>query len=123
MSNTSNNCLYCNAELIGRSDKRFCNPSCKSAYHNQKPNTDQAYIRTINSQLRKNRSALRTACPMGKATVRKDFLLKLGMHFKYHTHTWTGKAGQVYYFCYDYGFSPVTDLNKVLIIQQQDYMK
>ncbi len=115
-------CLYCSEEIKGRSDKQFCNPHCKSAFHNQKPNSEEAFIRGINKQLRQNRSALKKACPLGKATVRKEFLKTLGMDFKYSTHVWKGKASQIYYFCYDYGYAPIEDPNKVLIIQQQNYM-
>jgi hypothetical protein len=117
-----NNCLYCGELIIGRTDKRFCNLHCKSAYHNRKPNSDEALIRKMNKQLRQNRSALKKACPMGKATVRKSFLQTLGMHFKYYTHTWSNQWGQVYHFCYDYGYAQIDDPEKVLIVQHQAYM-
>ncbi|MGD9995227.1 MAG: hypothetical protein AB7S69_18145 [Salinivirgaceae bacterium] len=116
-------CLYCNEALQGRSDKQFCNAYCKSAYHNNQPNAAEAYIRKINKQLRQNRSALRTACPLGKATVRKEFLSKLGMNFTHYTHTWKSPKDNLYYFCYDYGYLNLEDSEKVLIIQQQAYMK
>ena len=116
-------CLYCKETLNGRSDKKFCNAQCKSAYHNQAENTSEAYIRSVNKQLRCNRKALRIACPQGKATVRKDFLKTLGMDFKHLTHTWKSKGGNLYYFCYDYGYTPSVDTEKVVIIQQQNYMQ
>jgi hypothetical protein len=115
-------CGYCNKDLKGRSDKRFCDIQCKSAYHNSNTNPNEALIKDINKQLRRNRGALRQACPMGKATVPKEFLKKLGMDFRYLTHTWKSKNGNLYFFCYDYGYMPVEDQKKVLIIQQQDYM-
>ncbi len=115
-------CWYCKEKLQGRRDKKFCNPYCKSAYHNKNEDSQEAFIKDINKQLRSNRSALKKACPSGKATVRKDFLSKLGMDFKYHTHTW--KSGSnTYNFCYDYGYAQVVDAEKVLIIQEQNYMK
>jgi len=115
-------CLYCNKELKGRSDKRFCDVQCKSAYHNQTPNSQESIIKNTNKQLRKNRSALRKACPKGKATVRKDFLISLGMDFRYLTHTWKTPKGKIYFFCYDYGYSKSYEEDKVLVIQMQDYM-
>ena len=75
-----NNCLYCQQPLKGRADKKFCDDQCKSAYHNKNQHSKEVYIKTINKQLRANRTALRKACPAGKATVRKDFLIKLGMN-------------------------------------------
>ncbi|MCU4177721.1 hypothetical protein [Carboxylicivirga sp. N1Y90] len=117
-----NTCLYCKELLTGRVDKKFCNPLCKSAYHNQSLTSAETYIRNINKQLRTNRSALKTACPQGKATVRKEFLLKLGMDFKHLTHSWKSKGGNLYYFCYDYGYTPAIESGKVVIVQKQDYM-
>ncbi len=117
------NCLYCNETIVGRSDKKFCNAQCKSAYHNQSIHTVEAFIRSVNKQLRTNRRAMYKACPQGKATVQKDFLRKLGMDFKHITHTWKSKGGNLYYFCYDYGYTPSIDENKIVIIQQQNYMK
>ncbi len=115
-------CKYCNKPLNGRNDKKFCDSQCRSAYHNQKKNTAENTIRIINKQLRTNRSALKTACPQGKATVRKEFLKTLGMDFRYLTHSWKSNGGNLYYFCYDYGYTPSIDKNKVVIIQQQDFM-
>jgi hypothetical protein len=115
-------CLNCQTPLSGRTDKRFCDNNCKSAYHNQNPDSNENYIKEINKQLRRNRSALRYACPQGKATVRKDFLEKLGMNFNYNTHSWSSQNGSTYQFCYDYGYAQVDDPLKVLIIQKQAYM-
>jgi len=126
MSKTNYNtgkCLYCNELVKGRRDKKFCTPECKSAYHNQHTNPQEDYIKSINRQLRKNRSALKKACPWGKATVRKEFLKKMGMDFKYITHTWRTEHNNLYFFCYDYGYMQVGDPSKVLIIQKQDYME
>ena len=115
-------CLYCNESFIGRIDKKYCTPQCKSAYHNQECTSTEAYIRKVNKQLRANRSAMHKACPQGKATVRKDFLRNLGMDFKHLTHSWKSKGGNLYYFCYDYGYTPSIEPDKVMIIQQQNYM-
>lgn len=115
-------CQYCQTIIKGRSDKLFCDAFCKSAFHNNLPNSNEAYMRSINKQLRTNRSALRKACPLGNATVRKDFLKTLGMDFKHITHTWKGKSEQLYFFCYDYGYTAAHDAAKVVIVQQQPYM-
>ncbi len=122
MKSDKRKCLYCNEILKGRSDKKFCSPDCKSAYHNQRTNIQEDYIKAINKQLRKNRSALKKACPWGKATVRKEFLKQMGMDFKHLTHTWRTENNNLYFFCYDYGYMQIDDPKKVLIIQKQDYM-
>lgn len=115
-------CLFCNEPLKGRTDKKFCNSQCKSAYHNQASTNAEAYIKQVNKQLRSNRRAMRKACPSGKATVRKAFLKTLGMDFKHITHTWKSKGGNLYYFCYEYGYTPSFEADKVMIIQKQTYM-
>ncbi len=44
------------------------------------------------------------------------------MHIAGLTHTWKSKGGNLYYFCYDYGYTPSVDYEKVVVIQQQNYM-
>ncbi len=117
-----NLCLYCDEPIKGRNDKKFCNSQCRSAYHNQNKDSTENEIRAINKQLRANRNALKTTCPQGKATVRKEFLKSLGMDFRFLTHSWKSKGGNLYYFCYDYGYTPSVEKTKVVIIQQQSYM-
>jgi len=116
-------CKHCGKELKGRSDKKFCDIQCKASYHNQSGNDYESYIRWVNKQLRRNRSVLRLACPMGKATVRISFLAENGLDFKYYTHTWSSATtNNTYIFCYDYGYLPIEG-DKVVIIQQQGYMR
>ena len=47
-------CKYCATEIKGRSDKQFCDAQCKSAFHNQVPDSQENYIRDINKQIRKS---------------------------------------------------------------------
>lgn len=115
-------CLYCNEPIKGRADKKFCDKQCRNAYNFQSSISTENQIRKINKQLRSNRSALKNACPEGKATVRKSFLKTLGMNFKYLKHTWKSSGGNLYYFCYDYGYTPSVDPNKVVVIQHQSFM-
>lgn len=52
-------CLDCKKAISGRSDKRFCDDSCRNSY-NYKQNSDQTnLIRKINHTLRKNRRILK----------------------------------------------------------------
>ncbi|MFH4968740.1 hypothetical protein V8G61_11110 [Gaetbulibacter sp. M240] len=118
-------CLSCNKELIGRSDKKFCDAQCRSIYHNKNRPQHEITIQKINSALRGNRSLLAHFCPSGKSTVRKDVLAQSGYQFELFTHIYPFKKG-VYYFCYDYAFLPIKDdkgIEKMLIVKQQDYMK
>ena len=115
-------CLYCRNNLVGRSDKKFCDAQCRSSYHNQHKAKHEIVIARTNSELRKNRSILAHFCPSGKATVRKEVLATLEYNFKYYTHTYAVQNG-LYYFCYDYGYRPIKErgIDKMLIVQQQKY--
>ncbi len=115
-------CLYCNEEVKGRSDKKFCDISCKSAWHNSHINPAEKEIKRTNSILRKNRSILRFCSPQGKTTVRKELLVRQNFNFKYFTQVYTTSNNNIYYLCYDYGYLLLPD-DKVLIIQKQPYMK
>lgn len=117
----NNLCIYCGKKLIGRNDKRFCDNQCRNAWHNSNPNQSEAFIKSINKTLRKNRSILRFASPEGKTTVRKHFLLELGFDFNYFTNLYTSNNKNTYRLCYDYGYLLLED-KKVLIVRWQQYM-
>ncbi len=118
------NCLYCEAPISGRSDKKYCDSYCKSAYHNQKTKNDLELFRTIDRQLKKNRRILRLFNKSGKATVRKELLVAEGFDPKYFTHYWKNQRGQVYLFCYEFGFLKLKEngRTKYLLVKHQDYM-
>lgn len=101
-------CLACGKVLHGRADKKFCNDYCRNAYNNGLKSAASTVVRNINNALLKNRRVLETvlgAEEMQKST--KDRLLHQGFQFKYHTHTYTNKKGDVYFFCYEYGYLPL----------------
>ncbi|WBU90820.1 hypothetical protein [Cellulophaga omnivescoria] len=116
-------CLQCNKELIGRSDKKFCDTDCRSSYHNTNRPMHEITIKQINSALRKNRSLLAHFCPSGKSTVKKEVLVQLGYRVDLFTHIFPFKNG-VYFFCYEFGYLPIVDngVHKMLIVHKQEYM-
>jgi hypothetical protein len=87
-------------------------------------------IQATNAAIRKNRRILKTLCPTGKATVRKEVLTRMGFSFRHFTSIY-GSHPNTYFLSYDYAFMPIIEqsltekrpIEKVLIIQQQDYMK
>lgn len=101
-------CLACEKPLSGRADKKFCNDYCRNAYNNSLKSPGNSYVRNINNTLLKNRRILEASLgheEMAKTT--KDKLLQQGFVFKYSTHRYTNKKGNVYFFCYDYGYLPL----------------
>lgn len=102
-------CLACSKTLRGRSDKKFCDDFCRNNYNNQLKSGDNNYVRSINNSLRRNRRILEELLPetekMAKTT--KEKLLQKGFQFKYLTHRYTNAKGNIYSFCYDYGYLPL----------------
>jgi hypothetical protein len=49
----------------------------------------------------------------------------VGFNPKYFTHYWKNKKGNVYLFCYEFGFLETQEQNKkkYVLVQWQDYME
>jgi hypothetical protein len=118
-----NHCLECGKELKGRLGKKYCDQACKSAYHNRHKSFGEETIRNLNRIMRHNRSILRTLCPEGKATIRKEVMDQMGYDYRYFSSVYHS-PNATYYLVYDYGFAPIYEkgTEKALIIQKQDYM-
>lgn len=114
-------CLECGEKLIGRSDKKFCSDPCRNNYNNKLNSDIINYIRNVNNILRKNRRVLAGLNPNGKAKVRKELLIKLGLNFNYYTSTYITKSGKTYYFCYDHGYLPIEG-NFFALVKKQEYI-
>lgn len=118
-------CLFCEDPLEGRVDKLFCTPNCKSSFHYQKSKEKEASMyNLIDQQLKKNRRLLKNYNKAGKSMIRKETLFKAGFNPKYFTHYWKNEKGNVYLFCYEFGFMEKVENGKpkYLLIQWQDYM-
>lgn len=113
-------CHFCQSPYNGRSDKKFCNDNCRSAYNNQRYYHIQCDIRNINTILRRNRQILAAHLTAALTQVRisKQQLYVKGFNFSYYTHTIPGKGGDTYYFCYDLGYLSL-DAEKLLIVKRK----
>jgi hypothetical protein len=123
MTSQQRNCLQCGAILKGRLGQRFCSDQCRAMHHNLKKmeNQGEQVIKEVNGILRKNRSILRQASPEGKTTVARQVLERTGFDFRYFTNLYRTQKGNIYHFCYDYGYLLLAE-DKVLIVNQQPYM-
>jgi hypothetical protein len=121
-----NECLSCGKIVVGRSDKKFCDPYCKSSYHYKKSIQEEPrFYNKVDNQLRLNRKILKYYNKAGKAIVRVDTVLDLGFDPNFFTHYWKNKKDDVYLFVYEYGFLKRKEGNneKYVLIKWQDYMK
>ena len=112
-------CLECGQTVRGRSDKRFCDDSCRNAYNN-KLNSDQTnLVRNVNNILRKNRRILlETLNGEGMVKVQQEKLKRKGFDFKFHTHTYVNSKGQVYNFIYEMGYL-ILENNWILLVRKR----
>jgi predicted nucleic acid-binding Zn ribbon protein len=113
-------CLACNKPLHGRTDKKFCNDYCRNVYNNSLKSMNSGPIRNINNVLLKNRKILSQLLnneDMAKTT--KEKLLQHGFNFKYITHSYTNKKGNVYFFCYEFGYLPL-DGDWFLVVKRKE---
>ena len=102
-------CLNCAKTIRGRTDKKFCDDYCRNNYNNQLKSNTNNLVRNINNALGRNRRILESLFSEKEeiAKTTKVKLLEKGFLFKYFTHTYTNKKGNVYFFCYDIGYLPL----------------
>ena len=120
-----NTCLYCRKELEGRVGKKFCTPYCKSSHHYEINKEKEASLfKKVDKQLKMNRRILKEYNKSGLSTVRKEILIKEGFNPQYFTNYWKNDKGQVYLFCYEYGFLEIKKevKPKYVLITWQNYM-
>ena len=118
-------CLNCEKEFMGRTDKKFCNAYCKSSYHYKKElDSTPTFYYVVDKQLKRNRRLLKNYNKSGKSTIRATKLLKEGFDPNYFTHYWKNGKGQVYLFVYEFGFLKTMERNieKYVLVTWQDYM-
>lgn len=118
-------CRNCNEEFEGRLNKVFCSLYCKSAYNYEKDkNKPPTHFKIVDKQLKLNRKLLAKYNKAGKATIRKEVLIKEGFNPKIITSWWKNKRGDTYLFCYEYGFLLKSEngKEKYVLVQWQDYM-
>lgn len=114
-------CLSCEKPVKGRTDKKFCNDFCRNNYNNQLKAGTSNMVRNINNALGKNRRILDTF--FGDDDIAKtsqNKLLEKGFLFKYHTHTFTNKKGNTYFFVYDLGYLPLENDWYLLVRRKEE---
>src|SRR5690606_4810293 len=117
-------CPVCKSEVRGRKDKIYCSESCKSSNQYEKRTENESFFMQVDKPLKTNRIILKRFCPTGYTILRRELLHQEGFNPKYFTHYWKNKEGQVYLFCFDYGFLKIGqgDKKKYLLVQWQPYM-
>lgn len=110
-------CENCGKELKGRSDKRFCDDSCRNTYNHRQRMPDNEVMSPVINILKKNRNILMTEFDKDHRTMTKSELMSLGFNFDYCTQRKTLSLSQ-YYFCFDYGYELLPN-DQIEIISEQ----
>lgn len=107
--NQTATCQTCQKPIRGRSDKKFCNDYCRNTFNNNLKASANNLVRNINNTLGKNRRILESLFEKEEEITKttKEKLLQKGFQFKFFTHTYINKKGNVYFFCYDLGYLPL----------------
>lgn len=121
MESKERTCLNCGELIKGRVDKKFCDDQCRNNYNNSQKAISTNLIRNVNNALKKNRMILQGMIPEGESVGKttKDRLIRQGFHFKYFTNTYENKKGNIYMYCYDYGYLPL-DGDWYLVVKDKD---
>lgn len=118
-------CLSCGEEVLGRIDKKFCSDYCKSNFHYQRDKEkEDTFFKKVDKQLKLNRRLLKHFNQAGKSTIRKEKMMEAGFNPNIFTHYWKNNKGDVYLFCYEYGFLKRTEngKHKYVLVEWQNYM-
>lgn len=109
-------CLYCNRELTGRSDKRFCDDGCRNNYNYQRNKRNNDVINKTNKSLLYNRNILKSIVKHGKRIVKKQLLVE--KQFDFDVITGIRKTSKLYEYnlLYDYAYRCINE-DDVLIVK------
>jgi hypothetical protein len=116
---TAKICLACERSIKGRSDKKFCDDSCRNNYNNRMNSYTSPLVRNINNILRKNRRILEELlAPLEKKVlvIERKKLVEKGFQFEYITEHYHPEKKEHYYYCYEYGYRSI-DQDKVLAVK------
>jgi hypothetical protein len=97
-------CLECGQRIVGRTDKKFCNDHCRTAWHNKLHSDSTSYMRNVNNILRKNRRILAALVANGRKKVDAEALMRLGFEFGYFTNMKKRRNGPAMLYCYEQSY-------------------
>ena len=110
-------CLECNVPLKGRIDKKFCCDQCRSTYHNRTHRKENAYMRRLDRQLKKNRLLLKNLLARGLTKINTKDLILMGFNWAIMTGFNIDSTGAKVIYCYDYGLKCIsTDEVEVFLL-------
>ena len=114
-----NSCRDCGAPIVGRADKKFCGPHCRSNFHNSRTTNNSKVVKKINRILTKNRTILERLRMKNLKVLDRTDLVQEGFDFRYYTRKKDLDDGSSFIFCYDTGYT-VLDNRRVALISKRN---
>ncbi|GAA3976628.1 putative nucleic acid-binding Zn ribbon protein [Mucilaginibacter dorajii] len=108
-----NSCAHCHKPLFGRTDKRFCNDTCRNTFNRQKTENQKlqasANLPEIFRIIKRNYEILKENCPQvldhdENMLVNAKEFLKTGFSPKFFTSVHITSYGEIWYCCFELGF-------------------
>lgn len=118
-------CLSCGSSLAGRSDKKYCDDSCRSVYHNRQRQMHESCKRKTDSILRQNRKILFQAIhEKGGARLNRHQLLSSGFRPDFVTRIASGPDGSMIRCYYEFGLRRVSEMEvEIFRLADSDYRR
>lgn len=113
-------CKECDNALLGRADQVYCSDYCRNAWHNKTKAGSTPYVRKVTGILKRNRNILAELNPAGTSNSSRQTLARKGFNFDFFTNTYTTRKGDVYYFCYEFGYVERTDRFITLVKREEN---
>lgn len=99
----NNSCRNCGATIRGRIDKKFCDDSCRSAFHNQVNGEMTSVMRNTHRMLRRNWKILTRHFNRGEYVLDYDRIHQEGFNANLVTG-YVLEESRIKYRCYEYTF-------------------
>ena len=103
-------CLACGAFVAGRTDKKFCDDSCRTSWHNRSRQEIRCIFRETDSILRLNRKILLGMVePKKEIRLKKKELLDSGFRPDYLTRISSDSLGATIRYYYEFGLRKLSE--------------
>ena len=111
-------CLYCDAPLSGRIDKKYCDDNCRNNHYYNIKKKDDVMVDSINRVLLSNRNILKSLYK-NKSKINRQYLLDKQFDFDLFTGVYRTKTKSEYVIIYDYAYKFVDD-DEIVVIKYCD---
>lgn len=111
-------CKDCGRPFTGRSDKMFCDHTCRSNFHNRINRDISSLMRKTEKMMRRNRKILENLYQQDSLYVPKKHLERLGFNFQFLTELYHDEQGKTYHCVYEFRYHFINqDMVQILLVR------